>query len=54
MNEPQNNEFHVCGVLVQSRPDDVAAVAAGLLKIPGVEIHDRAEDGRLIRDHRRH
>jgi len=48
MNETQNNEIHVCGVLVQSRPDDINAVEAGLLKIPGVEIHDRAEDGRLI------
>lgn len=39
---------HVCGVFVQARPDKLDAVAAGLASLPGVEVHQRTDDGRLV------
>lgn len=40
--------MNICGVLVHSVPDRVAEVAAALRRIPGSELHDCADGGRLI------
>jgi periplasmic nitrate reductase NapD len=42
------NDFNVCGVLVHARIDNIAAVEAGLSRLPGVEIHDHNEDGNIV------
>jgi len=41
-------EFNICGILVQARPERQAAVEAALACMAGVEIHEKAEDGRLV------
>lgn len=41
-------EYNICGVLVQARPERQKAVEASLAVMPGVEIHEKAADGRLI------
>ncbi|MCP5140859.1 MAG: chaperone NapD [Chromatiales bacterium] len=38
----------IVGVLVHAKPGRLDAVRAGLLALPGVEIHEVTEDGRLI------
>jgi len=43
-----SDEFNVCGVLVQARPERQGAVETALAAMAGVEIHEKAEDGRLI------
>ncbi|TAK47650.1 MAG: hypothetical protein EPO23_11560 [Xanthobacteraceae bacterium] len=40
--------MNICGVLVHSKPDCVADVAAALARISGVELHGSADGGRLI------
>ncbi|PWB66314.1 MAG: hypothetical protein C3F17_01680 [Bradyrhizobiaceae bacterium] len=40
--------MNICGVLVHAFPDRVAEVASTLAGMPGVELHGRAEGGRLI------
>lgn len=39
---------HICGVLVQARPDRLESAVAGLAALPGVEVHQRTGDGRLV------
>ena len=39
---------NVCGVLVHTTPERIDSARRGLLALPGVEIHQEAEDGRLI------
>jgi nitrate reductase NapD len=39
---------HLCGVLVQFRPERLEQVRAGLTALPGVEIHHATDDGRLV------
>ncbi len=39
---------HICGVLVQARPDRLDMAVAGLAALPGVEIHQHTDDGRLV------
>lgn len=39
---------NICGVLVHADPTRLAAARAGLLALPGVEIHQEAADGRLV------
>jgi nitrate reductase NapD len=40
--------MNVCGVLVHAQPDKIDSVEAGLVAIPGVETHGRADRGRII------
>lgn len=40
--------MNICGVLVHSFPDRAAEVASALECMPGVELHGRADGGRLI------
>jgi nitrate reductase NapD len=40
--------MNVCGVLVHAFPDQVAEVVSALERLSGVELHGRAEGGRLI------
>ncbi len=40
--------MNICGVLVHAVPDRVEDVAAALACLPGVELHGRADAGRLI------
>ena len=42
------NEFNICGVFVQTMPERVSDVAAILAGTPGVEVHQTADDGRLV------
>jgi len=48
MDAPMNAAMNVCGVLVHAVPDRVDEVAAALARLPGVELHGRADAGRLI------
>ncbi|MBT6096664.1 MAG: chaperone NapD [Rhodospirillaceae bacterium] len=48
MGQKQANDFNVCGVLVNARTENVAAVEAGLAELPGVEIHDHTDNGNII------
>lgn len=41
-------ELHVSSVIVHVRPEKLGAVAAAVERLPGVEIHQRAETGKLI------
>ena len=41
------NEYHVCGVLLMSRPEHAAGVEKALLDIPGVELHAN-DGGRMV------
>jgi len=40
--------LNICGVLVHVQPERREAARCGLLALPGVEIHQEAEDGRLV------
>jgi nitrate reductase NapD len=40
--------MNICGVLVHTRPESAAEVAAALRRLPGVELHGHAGGGRLI------
>lgn len=40
--------MNIAGVLVHSRPEGAEAVAAALVQMPGVELHHRTAEGRLI------
>lgn len=52
------SEYNICGVLVHARVANMQHVEACLVNIPGVEVHTRTDDGRLIvtveSDHRRY
>lgn len=39
---------HICGVLVRARPERIEVAVAGLARLPGVEVHERTADGRLV------
>lgn len=41
------NEYHVCGVLLMSRPEHSAMVEKSLSAMPGVELHAN-EGGRMV------
>jgi len=41
------NEYHVCGVLLMSRPEHAAMVEKALSEMPGVELHAN-EGGRMV------
>ncbi len=38
----------ICGVLIHAHPDKVSAVSKTLEAKPGIEVHHRTGDGRLI------
>lgn len=40
--------MNVIGVLVHAAPGAADSVAAALGELPGVEVHARADDGRLV------
>ncbi len=42
------SEYNVCGVLVMARPEKGPAVEQALRALPGVEVHARGEDGKLV------
>lgn len=39
---------NICGVLVQARPEGLDSVSNALRRLPGLEIHERADDGHLV------
>jgi nitrate reductase NapD len=41
------NEYHVCGVLLMSRPELAPKVEQALATLPGVELH-ASEGGRMV------
>ena len=41
-------ELHVSSLIVHVRPERLATVAAGIERLPGTEIHQRTESGKLI------
>ena len=41
------SEYHVCGVLLMSRPDKAAMVEQSLAVMPGVELHAN-DKGRMV------
>jgi nitrate reductase NapD len=45
MTSPGTN---ICGVLVHAMPDKADAVADGLSRLEGIEVHQRADGGRII------
>ncbi len=42
------SEYNVCGVLVMAHPEKGPAVEQALQHLPGVEVHARDADGRLV------
>ena len=40
--------MNVCGVLVHAHPGEIDEVEAGILNIPGAEIHGRGEGTRIV------
>jgi nitrate reductase NapD len=47
--EADTSDFgNICGVLVHAKPGKMDAVKIGLTTIPGVEIHQATDDGRLV------
>ncbi len=40
--------MNIAGVLIHARPDKAEALAAKLATLPGVEVHRRGGDGRLV------
>ncbi len=48
MGQVEHVDFNVCGVLVNARAENIAAVEAGLAELPGVEIHDHTDDGNIV------
>ena len=40
--------MNICGVLVHANPAKIDAVRAALDTLPGVEVHHRADGGRLV------
>lgn len=45
---PAAQGHNICGVLVHARPGRVDEAAAALSALPGVEVHQRSDDGRLV------
>jgi len=41
------NEYHICGVLLMSRPEHAAMLEKALGEMPGVELHAN-EGGRMV------
>ncbi|MDP6688861.1 MAG: chaperone NapD [Alphaproteobacteria bacterium] len=41
-------EFNICGVFVETTPNRLQAVARTLAETPGIDIHQTADDGRLV------
>lgn len=41
------SEYHVCGVLLMSRPEHAAVVERALQELPGVELHAN-DRGRMV------
>jgi nitrate reductase NapD len=39
---------NICGVLVHTKPENLARVRGKLAALAGVEIHEEAPDGRLV------
>ncbi len=42
------SEYNVCGLLVHARPGMAVGVQARLAALPGVEVHARTTDDRLV------
>ena len=42
------SEYNICGVLVRARPGNARAVGERLDALPGVQVHARSEDDRLV------
>lgn len=42
------SEYSVCGVLVMARPENSLGVERALNALEGVEVHARADNGRLV------
>ncbi len=42
------SEFNICGVFVQTTPNSLAHVTRTLANTPGIDIHQSADDGRLV------
>jgi len=40
--------MNICGVLVHADPDRIEDVAAAIRRIPGGEVHEIQENGRLV------
>ena len=41
------SEYHVCGVVLMTRPEKVSAVTSALKTLPGVELHAN-DGGRMV------
>ncbi len=48
MSKAEIQPFNICGVLVHARPEHSASVSRALEAYPGVEVHQRTDDGRLV------
>jgi nitrate reductase NapD len=40
--------MNICSLVVHARPEQLGAVQAGLEAMPGVEVHGRSDDGKLV------
>ena len=41
-------EFNICGVFIQTRPENLAGVEQALSSTPGVDVFQAEKDGRLV------
>lgn len=46
--ERPSTGHNICGVLVHAEPGRIDLAVAGLAGLPGLEIHERAPDGRMV------
>lgn len=44
----QGKEMNICGVLVRTLPERAETVAESLNRMPGVEVHQRNAEGRIV------
>ncbi|MCW8888983.1 MAG: chaperone NapD [Gammaproteobacteria bacterium] len=40
--------MNICGILVNARPENVAAVTQRLVAIPGMEVHASSDEGQMV------
>lgn len=40
--------MNICGVLVHANPSKLESIERALCALPGVEVHERADGGRLV------
>jgi len=40
--------MNICGILVNTRPENITAVTERLVSIPGIEVHAASDEGQMV------